>query len=149
MSAPAMKLLRLLMDAWLPDFKFGPGKCAVTLARTPWYWETVTGNLKLIHEWGEDFTIRHLVMPDHVDCCTKPVLDWIARTMPEVSVNIMDQYRPDNFCDPRSPNYDKKYGAIARRPFAQEILAAFRYAKQLGLRFETLSYEHNTTGLRI
>jgi putative pyruvate formate lyase activating enzyme len=148
MSAPAMKLLRVLMDVWLPDFKFGPGKCAVALARTPWYWETVTGNLKLIHEWGEDFTIRHLVMPNHVDCCTRPVLDWIAEHMPEVPVNIMDQYRPDNFCDPRSPKYDKKYGAIARRPFEQEILEAFRHAKALGLRFEALSYEHNTTGLR-
>ncbi len=22
------------MDVWLPDFKFGPGRCAITLART-------------------------------------------------------------------------------------------------------------------
>lgn len=148
MSTPAMKLLRLLMDVWLPDLKFGPGKCAVALSRTPWYWETVTGNLRLIHDWGEDFTIRHLVMPNHVDCCTRPVLDWIARAMPEIPVNIMDQYRPDNFCDPRSPKYDRKYAAMARRPTDQEILAAFRYAKELGLRFEALSYEHHTTRLR-
>jgi putative pyruvate formate lyase activating enzyme len=40
----------------------------------PWYWETVTENLRLLHEGGEDLTIRHLVMPNHVECCTVPVL---------------------------------------------------------------------------
>jgi len=149
MSEPAMRLLRPLIDVWLPDLKFGPGRCAVTLSRTPWYWETVTGNLKLIHGWGEDLTIRHLIMPEHVECCTRPVLEWVAATMPEVPVNLMDQYHPDNFCEPRSPKYDPKYAGIARRPTREEILRAFRYAKELGVRFESVSYEKNTTGLRL
>ena len=33
------------------------------------------GVLSYIH------VIRHLIMPNHVECCTKPVLDWIARNM--------------------------------------------------------------------
>lgn len=147
MSAPAMKILRLLMDVWLPDLKFGPGKCAATLAKTPWYWETVTANMKMIHDWGEDFTIRHLVMPNHVECCTLPVLKWIAETMPDVPVNIMDQYHPDNFCDSSSLKYHQKYEDLSRRPTSREILHAFRYAQELGLHFESLSYEKNTTGL--
>ena len=61
-----MKLLRIVMDVWLPDFKFGPGDCAKTLARTPWYWDKVTRNLKVIHDWGEPYTIRHLNMPTDV-----------------------------------------------------------------------------------
>jgi putative pyruvate formate lyase activating enzyme len=149
MTAPTMKILRVLMDVWLPDLKFGPGKCGVTLSRTPWYWETVTGNMKTIYDWGEDFTIRHLVMPNHVECCTRPILAWIAETMPDVPVNVMDQYHPDNFCAPRSQKYDPKYQEIARRPTAQEIRQAFRYAQELGLDFETLSYEKNATGLRL
>ena len=149
MSAPAMQILRLLMDVWLPDLKFGPGRCAVTLSRTPWYWDTVTGNLELLHAWGEEFTIRHLVMPNHVDCCTRPILEWIAATVPETPVNIMDQYHPDNFCDPRSAKYDAKYVQLSRRPTAQEVVQAFRYAKELGLHFEAISYEKNTTGWRL
>ena len=148
MSAEAMQLLRLLMDVWLPDFKFGPGDCAKELSRTPWYWETVTGNLRLIHGWGEAFTIRHLVMPEHVECCTRPVLEWIAREMPDVPVNVMDQYRPENFCDPADAKFKERYRAIARRPRRDEVVEAFRYARRLGLRFESLSYERNTTGLR-
>jgi putative pyruvate formate lyase activating enzyme len=149
MSAAALEVLRLLMDVWLPDLKFGPGKCGVLLSRTPWYWETVTENIRTIHDWGEDFTIRHLVMPNHVECCTRPVLDWIAENMPDVPVNVMDQYHPDNLCEPCSPKYDPKYAEIARRPTGQEVLQAFSYAKDLGLRFEALSYEKNTTGLRL
>ena len=70
------------------------------LAKTPWYWETVTGNIALLKEWGEDFTIRHLVMPNHVECCTYPVLDWIAEHTPAAPVNVMAQFHPENFCDP-------------------------------------------------
>ena len=50
MTIESMKILRVLTDVWLPDFKFGPGRCAMTLAKTPWYWETVTRNLALIVE---------------------------------------------------------------------------------------------------
>ncbi len=149
MSAPALKILRLLMDVWLPDLKFGPGRCAVELSRTPWYWETVTGNIRTIHDWREDFTIRHLIMPNHVESCTRPVLEWIAETVPDVPVNVMDQFHPDNLCDPCTPKYDQKYEPIARRPTSGEVRQAFRYARDLGLRFESLSYEKNATGLRL
>ncbi|HKC42193.1 MAG TPA: radical SAM protein [Burkholderiales bacterium] len=148
MSREAMALLRLLMDIWLPDFKFGPGECAKELSRTPWYWETVTENLRLIHCWGEEFTIRHLVMPEHVECCTKPVLEWVAREMPEVPVNVMDQYRPENFCDPEDPKFKDRYRPIARRPRRGEIEQAYRYARELGLRFQSLSLEKDRSGLR-
>ena len=149
MTAPAMKLLRILMDVWLPDFKFGPERCAPLLSKTPFYWEAVTENLALIHSWGEDFTIRHLVMPNHVECCTLPVLKWVAENMPEAPVNIMDQYHPDNFCDPADPKFNPKYRDLTRRVTRDEILQAFRYGKELGIRFESLSYEKNSTGLRL
>ena len=138
-----MKILRVLMDVWLPDFKFGPGKCAVKLARTPWYWETVTENLKMIDRWGESYAIRHLIMPNHVECCTQAVLDWVKEHIPQAPVNIMDQYHPDNFCDPTSPKYKEKYAEIARRPTSQEILGALRYAERLGIRFRTVTYERS------
>jgi putative pyruvate formate lyase activating enzyme len=144
MTDEAMRILRLLIDVWLPDFKFGPGRCAMTLSKTPWYWETVTGNLLLLRDWGDDLTIRHLVMPGHVECCTYPVLDWIAEHMPEVPVNIMDQYRPDNFCDPQSAKYRPQYAEIARRPQASEIRAAYRHAERLGLHFESVTFDRHT-----
>lgn len=141
MSDEAMRLLRLLMDVWLPDFKFGPGRCAMTLAKTPWYWETVTDNLARIADWGEDCTIRHLVMPGHVECCSYPVLEWIAAHMPETPVNVMAQYHPDNFCDPASSKYRPQYAGIARRPHRRELEAAYARARELGLAFEDVTFE--------
>lgn len=144
MSDEAMMILRLLIDVWLPDFKFGPGRCAISLSRTPRYWETVTRNLQLIHDWGEDLTIRHLVMPNHVECCTFPVLDWIAEHMPEVPVNIMDQYHPDMFCDPRSAQYQPRYEQLARRLTRREIADSYARAERLRLNFATITHEKST-----
>jgi putative pyruvate formate lyase activating enzyme len=147
MSAETMKILRLLMDVWLPDFKFGPGRCALELARTPFYWEVVTENLRLIESWGEDLTIRHLVMPGHVECCTYPVLDWIAEHMPSAPVNIMDQYHPDTFTDSRSPRFRERYRPLARRPTAAEVHAAYEHGKKRRLNFEAVTYEKTVLGV--
>ncbi len=141
MSEETMRILRVVTDVWLPDFKFGPGRCAIALSRTPRYWETVTRNLAMIRNWGENFTIRHLVMPNHVECCTYPVLDWIAANMPEAPVNIMDQYHPDNFCDPGNAKYDSRHAGLARRPTGDELRSSFARAAALGLKFETISFE--------
>ena len=141
MSDKAMKILREIIDIWLPDFKFGSDKCAIKLSRTPCYFETVTKNHRLIYEWGEDFLIRHLVMPNHVECCTKPVLKWIKDNMPDALVNVMYQYHPDNFCNPYSTKFDIRYKEIARYPTKEELMEAYNYAKELGLDFVIVSFD--------
>ncbi len=141
MSGETLEILRELVDIWLPDFKFGSNKCAIRLARTPWYWETVTENHRRIYEWGEDIVVRHLVMPNHVECCTKPVLRWIAENMPGTLVNVMDQYHPDCFADPRSPEFDPRLSDIARYPTREEIEEAYRFAEELGIPYEVISLE--------
>jgi putative pyruvate formate lyase activating enzyme len=79
--------------------------------------------------------IRHLVMPNHVECCTAPVLAWLAEHMPDVPVNVMDQYHPDTFCDPRSQKYRPQYAELARRCTGEEIRSAYRHARARGLNF--------------
>jgi putative pyruvate formate lyase activating enzyme len=148
LSDEAMRLLRVLMDVWLPDHKFGPGRCAIELARTPHYWETVNAHLASLRDWGEDFTIRHLIMPGHVECCTRPVLEWIAANLPGAPVNLMDQYHPDNYCEPGNPNYRSRYAPLARRPSPAEIRAALGHARRLGIAFETITFERTKTGIR-
>jgi putative pyruvate formate lyase activating enzyme len=141
MTMESMKILRILADVWLPDLKFGPGRCAMTLAKTPWYWETVTRNVALLSKWRENFTIRHLIMPNHVECCTYPVLEWVAEHVPAAPVNVMAQFHPDNFCDPGNSKYRDKYADIARQPTPRELHASWQRARELGLRFETATFE--------
>ncbi len=147
MSKEAMNILRCIIDVWLPDLKFGSDKCALRLARTPWYWDTVTSNIKQVYEWGEDMVIRHLIMPGHIECCTKPVLKWIAENTPDALVNVMDQYRPENYCDMYSPKYDPAYRDMARFPTGEEIEEAYRYADSLGLNFEIVTFEKRATSI--
>ena len=116
----------------------------MTLAKTTWYWETVTHNIALLDDWGEDYSIRHLVMPNHVECCTHPVLEWIAEHVPAAPVNVMAQFRPDNFCDPASAKYRDKYAEIARRPSHAELDRSWRRARELGLKFETTTFERRS-----
>ena len=86
-------------------------------------------------------------MPNHVECCTYPVLEWIAERMPAVPVNVMAQFHPDNFCDPASAKYRGKYAEIARRPTYAELEDSWRRARELGLKFESASFERrNTSG---
>ncbi|MEM1986787.1 MAG: radical SAM protein [Candidatus Caldarchaeum sp.] len=149
MSRETMDILHELVDIWLPDFKFGNDRCAVWLSRTPWYFDTVAENHRLLYSWGEDVVIRHLIMPGHVDCCTKPVLKWIAENMPLTPVNIMDQYHPDCYCNPADPRFDKRYVEMSRYPSKEEILESYRFAKQLGLRFEEITFEKSLRGFRL
>jgi putative pyruvate formate lyase activating enzyme len=99
----------------------------------------VTRNLALIAEWGEDYSIRHLVMPNH------PVLEWIAEHVPAAPINVMAQFHPDNFCDPASAKYRDRYAEIARRPSRAELNNSWRRARELGLKFETSTFERRNT----
>lgn len=141
LSDEALLILRPLVDIWLPDFKFGPKGCAVRLSRTPWYYETVSANLIKINEWDEDIMIRHLIMPNHVECCTKPILKWVSDKMPDVPVNIMAQYRPVAFADPSSPQFDKRAYDIARRPYERELTESWKFAEKLGLNFKSATFD--------
>ncbi len=133
LTIEGMKLIVDLIDIWLPDFKYGNNKCALRLSAVPRYFETVTRNLKIAAENG-DMIIRHLVLPNHLECCTKPVLEWIARNLPldRVLVNIMDQYRPEYMV----LKYPRRWREISRRLYRDEIEEAYDYARKLGIVFE-------------
>jgi len=92
------------------------------------YFEVVSRNHRTAHETA-DIIIRHLLIPGHIDCCTKPILQWIDKNCPRAVVNVMDQYRPEYLVQ-RNPG---AYPEIARRLTAEEIEEAHGYAEKLGL----------------
>jgi putative pyruvate formate lyase activating enzyme len=133
-----MEILADLIDLWLPDFKFWRDECS---KRLMWvgakasYPDVVKRNHALAADNGS-MIVRHLIMPGHVECCTKPILDFIAGTIGmKVLVNVMSQYYPANIVA-RNP---EKYPEIARRPFQSEVQEAYAYARALNLQFEQIS----------
>ncbi len=134
LTIDSLKIIADLIDIWLPDLKYGNNECAWRLSKVRNYWEIVTRNLKKIYGYG-DMIIRHLVLPNHIDCCTRRVLEWIAENTPHVLVNIMDQYRPEHLV----LKLRDRYRDITRRLTREEIREAYRIADQLGLIYEPIS----------
>ncbi len=92
-SAQARNLLDGLFDVWLADFKFGNDACARRLAKIPDYVRVVQENLRWADEHSE-LIVRHLLMPGHVECCWRPVAEWLASELPGVKVNLRSGFWP-------------------------------------------------------
>ncbi|NWF87471.1 radical SAM protein [Candidatus Bathyarchaeota archaeon] len=94
-SPETAQLLAGFTDVYLLDFKYGPSDCAAKISDAPEYWKVCTHNHLGAKKYGE-LIIRVLVLPNHLECCTKPIINWIAENLGrETRVNIMFQYRPE------------------------------------------------------
>jgi putative pyruvate formate lyase activating enzyme len=128
----ALSLIIDLMDFWLPDFKYGNNECGKKYSGIDRYFDVIARNHKRVHDEGSgEIIIRHLIMPNHVECCSKPILDYIAKELPKVVVNLMGQYR--------SEWKAKNFPEINRRPTMAEIHEVKNYADDLGILYEPVS----------
>ncbi len=94
MSLKSMNLLKHVIDVYLSDWKYWNNKCAERLSKVENYLEIIKRNHDLAFK-NSELIIRHLVLPNHFDCCTKPILNYISKNYGgKVIVNIMGQYRP-------------------------------------------------------
>lgn len=125
-SLETMKLLDGIIDLYLTDFKYGNDRCAERLSLVKKYMEIVERNHRIAYS-QTDMLIRHLVMPNHIRCCTEPILKWISRNTPQALVNIMAQYRPEY----KAYEYDD----ISRPLKMSEHGEALEIARELGLNF--------------
>lgn len=93
MSEETMRLLDGVVDLFVGDFRFGNNRCAADIAMTEGYFETASRNFVMAAE-SADLIIRHLLLPGHVECCLRPIAEWVATNLPEVPFNLMFQYVP-------------------------------------------------------
>ncbi len=123
MTEPTLSLLDGLVDVYLTDFKYGNNECAERLSHVEGYFDVVSRNHRLAHEQAE-LLVRHLVLPNHVECCSIPVLDWLREELGPLRVNVMAQYRPEY----RAREHEDIYRRLTRT----EFLTAYRHAGELG-----------------
>jgi len=119
-----MNLLHGVIDIYLTDFKYGNDACAKRLSKVDGYYAVVKRNHLLAYEHGE-IIIRHLVLPNHFECCSKPILQFIAKNLPHAPVNVMAQYKPEYRA------YEQK--DIARSISTEEVMRVKTYAEKLGI----------------
>lgn len=136
LSEEAMELLRDVIDFWLPDFKYFSEDCAKRISDVEEYTTVVTRNIKTAYEKGsKEMIIRLLVLPNHLECCVFPILEWIAKNTPNALVNIMAQYRP-LWQVHKKPEI---YSDIQRRVTREEMQQAYKFAQNLDIEFRSVS----------
>ena len=124
-SEETAKLLAGFVDVYLLDFKYGPNKCAEKISDAPKYWEVCTRNHLYAKNYGE-LIIRVLVLPEHLECCLKPILNWISKNLgASTRTNVMFQYRPEWRAH--------EIPELRRRLTRNEMEKAIRIAKEAGL----------------
>jgi len=124
-SEETAKLLAGFADVYLLDFKYGNNKCAERISDAPNYWEACTRNHLYGKRYGE-LIIRVLVLPGHLDCCTKTILNWISKNLgADTRTNVMFQYRPEWRA--------YEIPELRRRLNGEEMRRAIELAKQAGL----------------
>ena len=90
-SAQAREWLDGLFDVWVADYKFGNDACAVRLAKVGDYSRIARENLLWAASHSE-LIVRHLLMPGHLDCCWRPVAEWLAVELPGVKINLRSAF---------------------------------------------------------
>lgn len=93
-SSLSAKILSHIIDLSLLDFRYWCDACAERLSLCQNYAKVARRNILRAKESG-DLIIRVLVLPNHIECDAKPILEWIRKALGKhVRLNIMSQYRP-------------------------------------------------------
>lgn len=136
-SVNTLKLLKGLIDIYMPDFKYGTSTAGEELSKVKNYTEVAlqaidemlsqVGHLEIdssgIAKRG--VFIRHLVMPNDAAHSFK-ALELLSENFPGIAVNIMDQYYPTYLAG--------KYSKISRRINPEEWSETLKFASKLRLR---------------
>ena len=89
----AFELLDGVVDSYVADFKFGNNACAQRIAGIENYMEVITRNLRQGAKQG-NLIVRHLLLPDHFECCFRPIVRWMTEFLPDTKFSIRGGYLP-------------------------------------------------------
>ena len=92
-SEEVARLLEGVVDVYLGDLRYGNDECAKKYSNVSNYWHVVKRNFRSSYGSAE-ILLRHLVLPGHIECCTRPIINWTKENIPKVRFNLMFQYQP-------------------------------------------------------
>ncbi len=128
MSPEVIDLLTGVARWYLADLKFGNDDCAERIAGAPEYGRVVRENLQhAAHSAG--LIVRHVLLPGHRECCFRPLVTWLAETLPGARFQLYPGYVPMG-----SALRDPELGRLNTR---QEVSAAIEILRASNLRWQT------------
>ncbi|GAB6909492.1 hypothetical protein JCM12296A_53360 [Desulfosarcina cetonica] len=123
---PLYEIALRFVDVWLVDFRYGNDECAKRLSGIDNYMEYARLGMDQIKGFGSRSIVRILVLPNHLDCCLKPIVDILSEYKDRIWVSILGQYIPEHNAH--------RFEDINRRPTVEEIRALEEYSRKRGLR---------------
>lgn len=123
-SPELARILEGVVDVYLGDFKYGNNECAQKYSKIKNYVEVVQNNFEFAYNTA-DVILRHLVLPGHLNCCTRPIAEWVAEHTPQIRFNLMFQYGPCHRA--------MEYPDISRHLTLEEEAAAIYIVKSAGV----------------
>ena len=124
MSQETMELLDGSSTSISPTSSTATTSAPPRLSKVDRYLEVVSRN-HLLASKQADMIVRHLMLPGHLECCTLPVLDWLAKNVPGAAVNIMGQYHP--------AHHALEHPELRNGVSEESLCAAKKHALGLGL----------------
>jgi putative pyruvate formate lyase activating enzyme len=125
-SRVVYKILEGIVDAYIPDVKYGNDDCAERWSGVCGYTETVKACIYEMARQSMPVYVRMLILPDHSECCHIPSIHWLKEYRDRIIVNIMAQYSPDS-------DITDMDGPMANHPKAEEVQTVIEEARQSGL----------------
>ncbi len=110
-----------LLDGFVFDLKCCSACAPAIVGPVPDYYDRVCANIVEACKSSCDVIVRHLLMPGHFACCTRPCVDWLLKNVPKARVNLMTTFQNFNDC----PDYPFSLSADERRQ-AEQLLQADR-----------------------
>ncbi|MFZ1413771.1 MAG: hypothetical protein WAS73_04220 [Defluviicoccus sp.] len=122
-------LLDGIVDAYLPDLKYGSDRCGQRLSGIADYPATTLRAIGAMLEQDVPVIVRLLVLPGHRDCCHEPALKRLAELRPvdQLLLSVRGQYAPDW-------QITQADGELARRTTKEEVASIREAAQAVNLR---------------
>ncbi len=132
MTPEVLDLLEGAVSLYLGDFKFGNDNCAHRLAGVRPYVDIVQRNIEAIAQ-RTPLIVRHVLLPGHLECCYRPVVDWLSDSMPGTRFELYTGFVP---CGRAGPIGVGRLNSVAEE---QEACA---YLRSRRLAWEANSHAH-------
>lgn len=122
----AYKILEGVVDAYIPDLKYGNEECAAKWSGVKGYVEIAQKCIGEMAQQRVPVFVRILILPSHSECCHLPSIRWLKKFREYVSVNIMAQYHTDSAITEAD-------GPMANCPTPEEVQLVYNEARKAGL----------------
>lgn len=126
------EILNEMIDIYIADIHFGNDICAEKLSGAIDYFNIIMDNINYIYHWSrKELIIRHLLLPGHLDCCFKGMVEALSKNGVVNNFSLLTNYYPWH-----KAHY---YGDMKRMITAEEVAEA----KELLIRYGIKMIEDN------